>query len=216
LDAFARGEVGRGTSSGRRAPGGVPPIVFVFCGQGPQWLGMGRQLLAEEPVFKEAVDRCDEQIRQLTGWSPAYELVTNAEASRLDQTEFAQPVLFALQVALAALWRSWGIVPSAVVGHSVGEIAAAHVAGALTLGDAARIVVHRGRLMQQATGTGKMAAVELPVRDVGRLVAAYDGRVSIAAVNSPASCVVSGAPSAIDALSASINPSCVLGRLMPG
>ena len=91
------------------------------------------------------------------------ELTTSGDRSRLDETEIFQPVLFAIQVALAALWRSWGIIPEAILGHSVGEIAAAHVAGAIKLEDAARIVVHRGRLMQAASGQGGMAAVEISV-----------------------------------------------------
>jgi acyl transferase domain-containing protein/acyl carrier protein len=215
LDALASGEPRRGTSIGQLRPGRNSSAVFVFCGQGPQWRGMGRELLREEPAFHEAVARCDEQIRQIAGWSPLDELLAEEERSRFDQTEFAQPLLFTMQVALAALWKSWGVTPSAVVGHSVGEVAAAHVAGALTLADAARIVVHRGRIMQQATGAGKMAVVELPVRELERAVAAFPGRISIAAVNAPASTVVSGEPSAIDELIGSLSARQVLVRPIP-
>ena len=215
LDALVSGEPRRGSSIGQLRPGGNASAVYVFCGQGPQWLGMGRELLREEPVFKEAVARCDEEIRALAGWSPLDELAAEENRSRLDQTEFAQPVLFTLQVGLAALWASWGVTPSAVVGHSVGEVAAAYVAGALTLADAIRIVVHRGRIMQQATGRGKMAVVELPVREIERAVAAFDGRISIAAVNAPSSTVVSGEPSAIDELVRSLSEQQVLVRPIP-
>jgi len=215
LDALVAGEPRRGSSIGQLRPGGHASVVYVFCGQGPQWLGMGRELLREEPAFKEAVARCDEEIRTLAGWSPLDELAAEEDRSRLDQTEFTQPVLFTLQVGLAALWASWGVTPSAVVGHSVGEVAAAYVAGALTLADAIRIVVHRGRIMQQATGRGKMAVVELPVREVERALAAFAGRISIGAVNAPSSTVVSGEPSAIDELVRSLNEQQVLVRPIP-
>jgi myxalamid-type polyketide synthase MxaC len=215
LDALVSGEPRRGSSIGQLRPGGNVSAVYVFCGQGPQWRGMGRELLREEPAFKEAVARCDEEIRTLAGWSPLDELAAGDNGSRLDQTEFAQPVLFTLQVGLAALWASWGVTPSAVVGHSVGEVAAAYVAGALTLADAIRIVVHRGRIMQQAMGRGKMAVVELPVREIDRAVAPYAGRISIAAVNAPSSTVVSGEPSAIDELVRSLSERQVLVRPIP-
>ena len=215
LDALVSGEPRRGSSIGQLRPGGNASPVYVFCGQGPQWLGMGRELLREEPAFKEAVTRCDEEIRTLAGWSPLDELAADANRSRLDQTEFAQPVLFTLQVGLAALWASWGVTPSAVVGHSVGEVAAAYVAGALSLADAIRVVVHRARIMQQATGRGKMAVVELPVREIERAVAAFNGRISIAAVNAPSSTVVSGEPAAIDELVRSLNEQQVLVRPIP-
>src|SRR5581483_12208808 len=127
------------------------------------------------------------------------ELTASEAASRLHETEIAQPAIFALQVALAALWRSWGIVPDAVVGHSVGEIAAAQVAGALTLEDAVRVVYHRGRLMQQATGRGKMAQVELPLEEAERAIAGYGDRLSIAALNGPRTTVLSGEPAALAA-----------------
>ena len=215
LDALASGQPRRGTSAGQLRPGRNASTVFVFCGQGPQWRGMGRELLRDEPVFRDAVGRCDAEIRQIAGWSPLDELLADGDRSRLDQTEFAQPLLFTLQVGLAALWSSWGVTPSAVVGHSVGEIAAAHVAGALTLADASRIVVHRARIMQQATGLGKMAVVELPVREVERAVAAFAGRISIAAVNAPTSTVVSGEPSAVDELLGALKERQVLVQAIP-
>jgi acyl transferase domain-containing protein len=215
LEAFVKGDPRRGTSVGQRLPGRAPAVVFVFCGQGPQWWGMGRELLAAEPAFQTALAQCDEHVRQLAGWSIIEELHADEVRSRLNETEFAQPVLFALQVALAALWRSWGVTASAVIGHSVGEIAAAHTAGALTLEQAARIAVHRGRIMQRATGTGKMAVVELSARDAQRAVAPLADRISIAAVNAPSSTVVSGEPSAIDALTASLQEQNISVRPIP-
>ncbi len=198
LEAFLQGEVFPGMSSGRRPPSRRSKLVFVFSGQGPQWAGMGQQLLEQEPVFRTTLEQCDKLLRQYTSWSLIEETMANESRSRLDDTEVAQPAIFAFQVALAALWRSWGIVPDAVVGHSVGEVAAAHVAGVLTLQDAVRVAFHRGRLMQRATGQGKMAAVELSLEEAERVLATYENSLSIAAINSPTSTVLSGEPAALE------------------
>jgi acyl transferase domain-containing protein/aryl carrier-like protein len=178
---------------------GAGPVAFVFSGQGPQWHGMGRELLAAEPVFRAAMEECDALLRPLSGWSLLEELARPDELSRLHQTSVAQPALFALQVALAALWQSWGVVPDAVIGHSVGEIAALHVAGVFTLADAMRVVWHRGRVMQQAEGLGRMAAVAMSEAEAAALIADHGDRLSIAAINAPRSIVLSGEATAIEA-----------------
>ncbi|MEO8693820.1 MAG: SDR family NAD(P)-dependent oxidoreductase [Acidimicrobiales bacterium] len=198
LRTFAAGEARPGTAIGRRDPGQARRLAFVFSGQGPQWWGMGRELLAHEPVFHAAVERCDELLRAYVDWSLLDELARPEADSRLDQTEVAQPALFALQIGLAALWGSWGVIPHTVVGHSVGEIAAAYVAGALTLDDAIRVVAHRSRLMQASTGNGAMASVQLPVASVEELIAPYGDRLCVAAINAPAATVISGEPAAMD------------------
>ena len=158
---------------------------------------MGRELLAQEPIFRELLEQCDGLLRQHADWSLLHELAAEAPQSRLAQTAIAQPALFALQVGLAALWRSWGIVPDAVVGHSVGEVAAAQISGVLSLDDAIRVVFHRGRLMQQATGQGKMAAVELAWEEAERVLVGYEERLALAALNSPTSVVLSGDEAAL-------------------
>ncbi|NWG15754.1 MAG: type I polyketide synthase [Chloroflexi bacterium] len=180
--------------------GQKPGLAFVFSGQGPQWWAMGRQLMESEPVFRESIERCDTLLKAYTGWSLVDELSHDEADTRLDETEVAQPALFALQVALADLWRSWGVKPDAVVGHSIGEVAAAHVAGVLSLEDAIRVVYHRARLMQQATGSGKMASVEISEAEAAARIAPYGDRLSIAAVNSPTTTVLSGEPAALDAV----------------
>ncbi|MEV0401056.1 type I polyketide synthase [Actinoallomurus sp. NPDC050550] len=197
LRVAADGEPRAGTASGRVSSGDRPPPVFVFSGQGSQWAGMGRDLLDREPVFRRVVESCDEALRPLAGWSLLAELAGTEDAGRLDRTSVAQPALFAVEVGLAALWRSWGITPAAVVGHSVGEVAAAHVAGVIGLEDAIRIVHHRGRLMERAAGLGRMGAAELPRGRARNLVAGYGGRLAIAAVNDPGSVVFSGAAEAL-------------------
>ena len=174
-------------------------LVFVFSGQGSQWFGMGRTLLHEEPVFREVIERCDAGAAAAYGdWSLIAELAaTDAAESRLNEVDVIQPALFAIQVALAALWRSWGIEPDAVVGHSMGEVAAAYVAGALSLEDAALIICTRSKLVKRTVGQGAMAAVELSIEDARRAIAGYEDRVSIAVSTSPTSTVLSGDPAAL-------------------
>ncbi len=152
---------------------------------------MGRGLFAHEPVFRASIEQCDAAFGRLANWSIAAEL--HAAESRFENTEIAQPMLFAVQMGLAALWRSWGIEPDTITGHSVGEVAAACVAGVLSLEDAIRVVYHRGRLMQRTHGRGAMAAVAIPAA----ALADYSDRVSISAVNSPVSTVISGEPEAV-------------------
>ncbi|HMB08389.1 MAG TPA: beta-ketoacyl synthase N-terminal-like domain-containing protein, partial [Isosphaeraceae bacterium] len=170
IDAFLRGESRPGLAVGRAPSGRRPGFAFVFSGQGGHYVGMGRTLLDREPVFRAALEACDRELQAIAGWSLLHELTTDERALRFHDTGVIQPVLFALQVALAALWKSWGIVPHAVVGHSLGEAAAAHVAGALSLPDALRVVIHRARLMRRVAGRGRTAAVALMPDEAERLL----------------------------------------------
>ncbi|AKQ65466.1 Malonyl CoA-acyl carrier protein transacylase [Myxococcus hansupus] len=174
--------------------------VFVFGGQGSQWQGMGRDLLKGNAAFAAALREVDAALMPHTGFSIVDALEAEGPHSRLDATEVAQPAIFALQVSLTAAWRALGVVPAAVVGHSVGEVAAAHVAGALSLPEAARLVAHRGRVMEKATGQGRMASVELTPEDAARELAPHAGRLSIGAVNDARAVVISGAPDALGEL----------------
>lgn len=186
LRAFARD----GAATARAdAP---PALTFVFSGQGPQWVGMGQQLQANEPVFAATLAQCDELIEKSASFSLLAELAAPQDRSRLQHTEIAQPALFALQVALSALLSSWGVRPDAVVGHSAGEIAAAYVAGALSLAEAIRIVVSRGRIMARAASSGTMVAVELTRDEVATILSATDTSVAVAAINDDTSVVLSG------------------------
>jgi myxalamid-type polyketide synthase MxaE and MxaD len=201
LEAFLRGEARPGLSSGRKLSARRRKLVFVFPGQGSQWFGMGRRLLEEEAVFREVIERCDRAMRPYGDWSLLAELtVTDAAQSRLSEIDIIQPSLFAIQVALAALWRSWGIEPQAVVGHSLGEVAAAYVAGALSFDDAVRVICHRSRLFKRIIGKGAMAAVELSIEEARRALVGSEDRVSIAASNGPTSTVLAGDPAALAAI----------------
>lgn len=185
-------------SSGRVTQIRRTKLAFVFAGQGPQWWAMGRCLLREEEEFRRAVEQCDELFSGVVGWSLLDELNAEEDKSRMAETQVAQPCLFAVQIGLAALWRAWGIKPEAVVGHSIGEVAAVYVAGGFSLEDAVRVVFHRSRLMQRATGKGKMAAVALHPEKVAPFLAGYEDRVNVAAHNAPGSCVISGESAALE------------------
>ena len=197
LAAFADGQTLPGLSSGRQSLGSRPGLVFVFPGQGGQWTGMGRELLAQSPVFREALERCEKAMRPYVDWSLLEQIAADEPHSRLSEIDVVQPVLFAIQVALAALWRSWGIEPDAVVGHSLGEVAAAHVAGALSLEDAARIICRRSSLLRRVSGQGAMAVVGLSLAQADEILDGYREHLSIAVSNSPRSTVLSGDPAAL-------------------
>jgi myxalamid-type polyketide synthase MxaE and MxaD len=199
LDGFLTGTLHPATRAGIAPADGRRGIVFVFPGQGSQWIGMGRALLSQQ-VFRSAIERCDEAFRPHVSWSAMAALTGTDAALDLDRIDVIQPLLFAIQVALAALLRGWSIEPDAVVGHSMGEIAAAHVAGALTLDDAARIICRRSRILLEASGRGAMAMVELSREQAQDAIRGYEARVSVAVCNSPRAIVLSGDPTALDAI----------------
>jgi len=204
LQAYLAGETRAGLTTGRAEPDREHKIAFVFPGQGSQWLGMARSLFATEPAFAEALSRCDGAVKALTGWSVIDELHAPGAGNPLSRIDVIQPVLFSVQVALAALWRSWGVEPAAVIGHSMGEVAAAHVAGALSLEDAARIICRRSELLRRTSGKGAMAVVELSLEDANAALAGFADRLSVAVSNSARSTVISGDPAALDELLAAL------------
>ncbi|MER7114163.1 type I polyketide synthase [Saccharomonospora azurea] len=198
LAALADGEPVPGTVQGSALLSDGKP-VFVFSGQGSQWPGMGAALLTESQVFAASVRRCEEAFASYVDFSVTDVLNGVEGAASMERLDVVQPVLFTMMVSLAALWRSYGIEPAAVVGHSQGEIAAAHEAGALTLDDAARIVALRSRALTHIAGRGAMASVSLPHDELTALVERWDG-LSVAAVNGPALGTVAGDPAALDEL----------------
>jgi acyl transferase domain-containing protein len=178
---------------GQIAPAQPVKVAFLFTGQGSQYPGMAARVYHRFPVVREHVDECDRLFTPLVGRSVAALLLDPGSADEdINQTQFTQPALFALEYALAQLWLSWGIRPAALIGHSIGEVAAAAVAGLFSLPDAVKLVATRGRLMQSVSTPGGMVAVSEPAERIRPLLAGHP-TLAIAAVNSPGQCVVSGA-----------------------
>ena len=190
------GLAGAGVVAGRGDVSGK--VVFVFPGQGSQWAGMALGLLDSSPVFRERLADCERALAPFVDWS----LVEVLRGGVLGEVDVVQPVLFAVMVALAAVWRSMGVEPDAVVGHSQGEIAAACVAGALSLEDAAMVVALRSRALRRLAGRGAMAAVGLAEGELRERVGAAGGGLCVAAVNSPGMGLVSAG--AVEALVAEL------------
>ena len=214
LGDFAAGRRTPGLSHGRAAATRRLKVAFLFPGQGSQYPGMGRELYAAEPAFRAALDRCAELLRahldrpltEILGYPDGEHAAGQAPGDTpLDRTEYTQPALFAVEYALAELWRSWGVTPAAVLGHSVGEYVAACVSGALELPDALALIATRARLMQALPEPGAMLAVPLPEQEALAEAAALPeaaGRLAVASVNGERDTVLSGAAEAVDALAA--------------
>ncbi|MEZ4720188.1 MAG: type I polyketide synthase, partial [Caldilineaceae bacterium] len=215
LRAYLRGNVDTPALVTGNTEAEGTPVVFVFTGQGAQWWGMGRQLLDREPIFRDMVTRIDALLRPLSGWSLLTEMTRPQATSRIDRTDVAQPAIFALQVGLAELWRAWGVHPAAVVGHSVGEVAAAYVAGIYTLEDAGKIIYHRGRLQDTTGGHGGMAAVGLPPADAAAAIGEVQDRVQISAINSPGLVTLAGDTEPLAAILAELEAADVFVRRLP-
>ncbi|MFF1545812.1 SDR family NAD(P)-dependent oxidoreductase [Streptomyces sp. NPDC058291] len=188
-------------------------VVFAFGGNGSQWAGMGADLLREEPVFRAALDRVDDALLPHLGWSVREEMAA-ADPARIEATEIAQPLLFAFQIALVELFKARGIRPAAVLGHSVGEIAAAHIAGALDLPAAARVVAERSRAQAATRGRGRMAAVGLSAEEATKELAPYANALEIAAVNGDQDVTVCGPEEDLRALGADLELRAVFFRML--
>ncbi|MFF9585263.1 SDR family NAD(P)-dependent oxidoreductase [Streptomyces achromogenes] len=210
LEALAEGRSAPGLVTGTARPLGRS--VFVFPGQGAQWVGMGRELYGSEPVFREVVDACAAALAPYTDWSLVDVLTGGGSLERVD---VVQPALFAMMIALAELWRAHGVEPDAVVGHSQGEIAAAYVAGALSLEDAAKVVALRSKALVALAGQGGMVSVGLGDERAAEFVARWDGRLTVAVVNAPGSVVVSGDLDALDELLAACEADGIRARRLP-
>ncbi|MBW4457032.1 MAG: SDR family NAD(P)-dependent oxidoreductase [Nostoc indistinguendum CM1-VF10] len=204
LSAFAAKRETDGLVSGKVQGRRHPKIAFLFTGQGSQYVGMGLQLYETQPTFRQTLDRCDEILRPylekplLKVLYP--ELEENSPLDQIDQTAYTQPALFALEYALSELWKSWGITPDVVMGHSVGEYVAACVAGVFSLEDGLKLIAKRGRLMQALPQDGEMVAVLADEARVTAAIQPYSAEVAIAAINGPQNIVISGNHQAVEAV----------------
>ena len=214
LAAVATGQEARGVRRGQVWAGKPPVVAFLFTGQGSQFVGMGRELYETQPVFRDALEQCDELLHPHLKHSLLSVLYPEAGRSveLLHQTAYTQPALFAIEYALAELWRSWGITPDVVMGHSVGEYAAACVAGVFKLEDGLHLIAERGRLMQSLPAGGEMAAVFAAEGRVREAIAAFPQEVSLAAINTPGQVVISGRGERIEEVSARFKREGVLVR----
>ncbi|HEY1413850.1 MAG TPA: type I polyketide synthase, partial [Rhodopila sp.] len=214
LRRYTNGEAA--TAEGAVHADASPSIAFVLPGQGAQWIGMARELIAREPAFRAALERCDQAARRFVDWSIMGQLAAAPDSGNflLTRIDVIQPVLVALAIAYAELLRSVGVEPDAVVGHSMGEVAAACIAGALDLDQAMQVVCARSALMRRVSGQGAMALVDLPLAELRGRLAGLEDRVSVAASNGPRSCVISGVPEAVRAVMAGLEADDVFCRLV--
>ena len=189
-------------------------LAFVFNGQGPQWWGMGRQLLEHEPVVRDVVGECDRVARKFVDWSIREELLASEEQSRVNAVAFLQPTMFALQLGLVELWKSWGVEPEGVVGHSLGDITAACVAGIIDIETALQIICHRARLQATANPEGGMLYVALAQQDVQSILDTHPESLWLSAVNGPAAVTLSGDRDLLRRLQQELNADSVFARLL--
>jgi acyl transferase domain-containing protein/NADP-dependent 3-hydroxy acid dehydrogenase YdfG/acyl carrier protein len=201
---LANGESHARVVVGEQLATSTPRLAFVFPGHGSQWLGMGRALAQREPRFLETLRACDDAMAQFTDWSVLDMLMDDSSRLVRGDNDVVQPVLVAVEVALARLWQARGIVPTAVVGHSMGEVAAAHIAGALSLEDAARVICQRSKVLRRVIGKGSMVLVELGMDAARRAIAGLERAISIAVNNSSSSVVLSGDTTVLQTLVADL------------
>jgi acyl transferase domain-containing protein len=189
-------------------------IAFVFSGQGPQWWGMGRRLFRREKTVRDIWEQCDATCRKLGGPKLLDELLADEAASRLNHTDIAQPALFTLQAGLVELWRAWGIEPDAVVGHSVGEAAAAWAAGVFDLEGIFRVILPRSRWQEKTHGQGRMLAAAISADDAKAWLQRFAHRVSLAAVNAPRQVTLSGDADALEEIASALKKAEIFNRFL--
>lgn len=204
LDSYLNDALAKTVSSGSGERRTRPQIVFVFPGQGSQWAGMGMQLMAQDEVFAQTIAAIEPEIAAQAGWSLVAELAASREAGYQESIDKIQPMLFAIEVALASMWRSRGITADLVIGHSMGEVAACYVAGAISLNDAVKIICRRSLLLSSISGGSGMAAVELPFAEAQAAIEEYRAAISIAVCNSPTSTALAGESHALAAMLAKL------------
>lgn len=214
LLAYADGETPPGVTTGQVRGNRTGKVAFLFNGQGPQWHAMGRTLLETSRVFRDKIIECDRVAGHYLDWSLLGALTEDEASSRVHETQILQPTMFAIQVALAELWASWGVSPDGVAGHSMGEIAAAHVSGALNLDDALRVICHRSRIQEKADPSGGMMFVALPRDEAESLLLDHSGELWLSAENSAKAVTLSGRRPVLEKLAAELSERGVFARLL--
>ena len=214
LEKHLAGETPLGLAAGSSA-GENMPVAFVYSGNGPQWWGMGRELMASSVQFRQEIEAVDSFFQPLSGWSLVKEMQRPETESRIALTEIAQPLLFAQQVALTSVLRSAGIVPAVTLGHSVGEVAAAYVSGAMTLEEATRVIFNRSLHQARTVGMGSMAAIGVSPEEAIQAMSEIPGWLELAASNAPKAVTVAGDPVALEQLRSRMTESGKFARVLP-
>ena len=214
LRRFANGEEHAALACGQSTSPDKRRLAFVCPGQGAQWHGMVRELIVSEGVFRASLERAEAALRPYVSWSLIEQLLSQQGNQLADRISVIQPVLLAVEIALAELWRSRGVEPQAIVGHSMGEIAAACIAGVLDLESAMALICQRSALMEQTAGNGAMAIVDLPPEEAADRLRSHGERMSVAVINSSRSCVISGDSSVVPSIVADFERSGVFARLI--
>ena len=213
LQHYSNGNPVEGLFTAECEPAQRPSMAFIYSGMGPQWWAMGRELMDKEPLFLATIKECDSYFIKQTGWSILEALRADENQSRMTRTDVAQPGNFVIQIALTALLKDWGIEPDAVIGHSVGEVSAAYISGALSLEDAIKVSFHRSRLQATTAGNGSMLAAALSEPEALKLIEHFD-KVSIAAINSPASVTLSGDKLQLQDIAATLQQRNIFNRFL--
>ncbi|NVK43532.1 MAG: SDR family NAD(P)-dependent oxidoreductase [Oceanospirillaceae bacterium] len=214
LQQYLEGELPPGASLGERASSGDKRIAFVYTGMGPQWHGMGRELYEQNAIFRATLQEADAVFSQIAGFSILEEMLKDEEHSEIKRTDYAQPGNLMVQLGLTAALAAEGVTPDAVVGHSVGEVASAWASGMLTLEETLLVSCQRSRIQATTAGQGKMLALGVGEATAAELIAPYAGKVSLAAINSPASVTVAGAADCLDAILASAIEQKLFARML--
>nr|AQM37582.1 polyketide synthase [Myxococcus virescens] len=214
LASFAAGNPAELGASGRTLQAADARPVFVFTGMGPQWWAMGRELYAQDALFRATLERCDAIFQRLSGWSLLEQMLADEKSSNMARADIAQPANTFLQIGLLEMWRRAGIEPAAVIGHSAGEVASAYAAGRFTLEQAMLVIYERSRIQAKAAGLGKMAAVGLSEEGARAAIKGREALVSIAAINGPNGVTLSGDAKAIEDIAAELEARGVFQRIL--
>ncbi|AAK81287.1 acyl transferase domain-containing protein/acyl carrier protein [Clostridium acetobutylicum] len=214
IDSFIRKEDIEGVFTGGKLSHKKEKAVFVYTGMGPIWWAMGRQLLETNKIFRGVIEKCDKFVKEYSGWSLIKELMASEDKSKLGETLYAQPANFALQIALTEVWKSLGVIPSAIVGHSVGEVAAAFEAGIFSFEDAMKVIIERSRWINETEGKGTMLAAGISEEEAKSLLEKYKQGMSIAVINSSKSVTLSGKREVLESIKEELDKKQVFAKFL--